>query len=228
MFEFISKYIHGIAIPGLDPKMYMHTSYMIYIVVALLIFSLILKGKLNLVPGKVQSIVELILDTFVFLAKDIIGQKAMVFVPFVLTFFIFILLSNAIGMIPGFFPPTANLNTTAALAIIVFVVTHIVGVKAHGISYLKHFMGPSIWLAPLMIPIEVIGHFARPVSLSLRLFGNIMGHEKITMVLLLLVPIAYPLLAFSTVLGVLVVVIQAFVFALLTMAYIGGSIEEAH
>lgn len=224
MLEFISRHLHGTAIPGLP----VHTSYMIYIAVALLIFSIILKGKLTLVPGKVQSIIELILDTFVFLAKDVMGKQGVAFVPFVLTFFIFILLSNAIGMIPGFFPPTADLNTTAALAIIVFVTTHIVGIKNHGISYLKHFMGPSIWLAPLMIPIEIIGHIARPISLSLRLFGNIMGHEKITMVLLLLVPLAYPLLAFSTVLGVLVVVIQAFVFALLTMAYIGGAIEEAH
>lgn len=224
MLELISKYGHGIAIPGIP----LHTSYTIYVVLGLLIFSVLLKGKLKLVPSKVQSIVELILDTFVFLGKDVMGKKGMVFVPFVLTFFIYILISNAIGMIPGFFPPTADLNTTAALAIIVFITSHIVGIKAHGIGYFKHFMGPSIWLAPLMIPIEIIGHIARPISLSLRLFGNIMGHEKITMVLLLLVPFAYPLLAFSTVLGVLVVVIQAFVFALLTMAYLGGSLEEAH
>ena len=80
----------------------------------------------------------------------------------------------------------------------------------------------------MMLPIEIIGHLARPVSLSLRLFGNIMGHEQIVGVLLILMPIAYPLLALSTVLGVLVVFIQAFIFALLSMMYIGGALEEAH
>ena len=89
-------------------------------------------------------------------------------------------------------------------------------------------MGPVWWLAPLMIPIEIIGHLARPISLSLRLFGNIMGHEQIVGVLLLLMPIAYPLLALTTVLGILVVFIQAFIFSLLAMMYLGGALEEAH
>jgi len=106
--------------------------------------------------------------------------------------------------------------------------THIIGVKEHGLKYFKHFMGPVWWLAPLMIPIEVIGHFARPVSLSLRLFGNMMGHEQIVAVLLILMPIAYPLLAISTLLGVVVVFIQSFIFALLSMMYFGAALEEAH
>jgi F-type H+-transporting ATPase subunit a len=110
----------------------------------------------------------------------------------------------------------------------VFLATHIIGLKEHGIKYIKHFTGPIWWLVPLMLPLEIIGHFARPLSLSLRLFGNMMGHERIVGVLLILMPLAYPMLAFSTVLGILVIFIQAFVFTLLAMMYIGGALEEAH
>lgn len=205
-----------------------HTAIMLYIMVLLAIFSAMLSSKLKLVPGKVQSIVELIIETFVGLGEEVMGPKGRRWVPFILTFFLFILISNAFGMIPGFYPPTANVNTTLGLALIVFVATHIIGFQQHGIGYLKHFVGPSIWLAPLMIPIEIFGHLARPVSLAMRLFGNILGHELLVGVLLLLMPFAYPLLAFATVLGILVVVLQAFIFSLLAMAYLGGSFEEAH
>lgn len=218
--------MHGVILPtfGLE----LHTAIMIYIIVALAIFAFVMGGRVRLVPGKMQSIVEIVMDAFMNLVDETMGHKGRKYFPFILTFAVFIFICNVLGMIPGFFPPTANLNTTLALALIVFAATHIIGFKEHGVKYVKHFVGPVWWLAPLMIPIEVIGHFARPVSLSLRLFGNIMGHEQIVGVLLLLMPIAYPLLALSTVLGVLVVFIQAFIFALLSMMYIGGALEEAH
>ncbi len=205
-----------------------HTALMLYVSIGLCIFSYVIKGKLELVPGKVQSIVELIFETFAGLAEEVMGERGRKFVPLILTFFIFILISNALGLIPGLAPPTANLNTTLGLALIVFVTTHIIGLREHGIGYLKHFVGPVWWLAPIMVPIELIGHLARPVSLSMRLFGNMMGHELMVLVLLLLMPYTYPLLAVVTALGVLVVIIQAFVFALLATAYIGGALEEAH
>lgn len=205
-----------------------HTALMIYIIVGLAIFTFIMSRKLSLVPGRVQSILEVVVDSFMNLVDETMGHKGRKYFPFVVTFAVFIFVANVLGLIPGLFPPTADLNTTLGLALIVFAATHIIGVKEHGLKYFKHFVGPVWWLAPLMIPIEIIGHLARPVSLSLRLFGNIMGHEQIVAVLLLLMPIAYPLLALSTVLGVLVVFIQAFIFALLTMMYIGGALEEAH
>jgi F-type H+-transporting ATPase subunit a len=205
-----------------------HTALMLYVSVGLCLFSLIIRGKLKLVPGKVQAVVELIMEAFIGLAEAVMGERGRKFVPFILTFFIFILISNALGLIPGLAPPTANLNTTIGLALIVFVTTHIVGVKEHGIGYVKHFTGPVWWLAPLMIPIELFGHLARPVSLSMRLFGNMIGHELLVGVLLILMPFAYPLLAVVTALGVIVVIIQAFIFALLATAYIGGALEEAH
>ena len=90
------------------------------------------------------------------------------------------------GLIPGFFSPTANINTTLACALIVFVTTHIVGIKIHGAKYIKHFLGPIWWLAPLMLPIEIIGHLSRVLSLTLRLFGNIMGEDLVLAILLML------------------------------------------
>lgn len=218
--------MHDTIIPTFG--LHAHTAFMIYIIIGLSIFSMIMAGRLRLVPGATQSILELVVTSFSNLVDETMGHKGRKYFPFVLTFAVFIFISNLLGLIPGLLPPTANLNTTLGLALIVFLATHVIGVKEHGLSYFKHFTGPVWWLAPLMLPIEIIGHLARPVSLSLRLFGNIMGHEQIVGVLLILMPIAYPLLALSTVLGVLVVFIQAFIFALLSMMYIGGALEEAH
>lgn len=217
---------HHIILPtfGLEP----HTALMIYIIIALSLFSYLVTKRLNLVPGNLQSILELVIDSFAKLVDDTMGHKGRKYFPLVMTFAIFIFFANVLGMVPGFLPPTANLNTTLGLALIVFFATHIIGIKEHGLKYLKHFVGPVWWLAPLMIPIEIIGHIARPVSLSLRLFGNMMGHEQIVGVLLILMPLAYPLLVLSTALGVLVVFIQSFIFALLTMMYLGGALEESH
>ncbi|MFQ5585252.1 MAG: F0F1 ATP synthase subunit A [Thermodesulfobacteriota bacterium] len=217
---------HSIILPtfGLDA----HTAIMLYIIVGLAIFSYVMSKRMGLLPGSMQSILEEILGGLEGLVEETMGPKGKKYVPFVVTIFIYILVANALGMIPGLLPPTANLNSTAGLAIMVFVATHIIGVKEHGIKYIKHFTGPIWWLTPLMLPLEIIGHLARPLSLSLRLFGNMMGHERIVGVLLILMPLAYPMLAFSTVLGVLVIFIQAFVFTLLAMMYIGGALEEAH
>ena len=218
--------MHDIILPSFGLPL--HVIMMIYITVGLAILFIILSGRLKLVPGKLQSIFELVIETFAQMVEETMGPKGRAYLPFILTIAIFIFFANAAGMIPGLYPPTADLNCTVALAILVFILTHIVGFKEHGVKYIKHFTGPVWWLVPLMLPLEIIGHLARPVSLSLRLFGNIMGHEQIIGVLLLLMPFAYPLLAFSTVLGILVVIIQSFVFALLAMMYIGGAIEEAH
>lgn len=218
--------MHGIILPTFGLPV--HTAVMIYIIIALAIFAAIAGKRFTLVPGKMQSILELVADAFLNMVDENMGHKGRKYFPFILTLAVFIFVSNALGLVPGLLPPTANLNCTLGLALVVFFMTHIIGVKEHGIKYLKHFVGPVWWLAPLMIPIEIIGHLARPLSLSLRLFGNMMGHEQIVMVLLILMPIAYPLLAVSTALGILVIFIQAFIFALLSMLYLGGALEESH
>lgn len=218
--------VHGIILP--DFGLPVHTALMLYVSAFLIGGSILLKSRLTIVPGKVQSTVEFIIEGFVSLAGETMGEKGRVFVPAILTLFIYILISNALGMIPGLMPPTANLNTTLALALIVFITTHVVGLRVHGLGYIKQFMGPFWWLAWFMMPIEIFGHLARPMSLSFRLFGNMFGHEQLIVVLLMLMPYSYPMLLFSSILGVLAVVLQAFIFALLTMAYLGGALEEAH
>jgi F-type H+-transporting ATPase subunit a len=158
--------------------------------------------------------------------EETMGHRVKDNFPLIATFALFILVSNLIALIPGFYPPTANLNTNVALALTVFAMTHIVGVKEHGLAYLKHFMGPILVLAPLIFIIELIGHLARPVSLSLRLFGNMYGHEIVLMIFLALVPFLVPVP--MMLMGVLIAFIQTFVFTLLAMIYIGGALEEAH
>ena len=183
---------------------------------------LIPEGKFtlqNLLETTVEMIYKLICDTMgAKVARDylfIIGAS---------TFFI--LLSNLAGLVPGFSPPTDNLNTTAACALTVFFLTHYFGWKEHGIKYLKQFTGPFLWLAPLMIPIEIIGHLARPMSLSLRLFGNIMGDHLVGAIFFMLAPLLVPVpLAF---LGLFVAFVQTFVFILLSMAYFTGAISHDH
>jgi len=160
------------------------------------------------------------------LLEETMGKEGRPYFPLIATFALFILVSNLIALIPGFYPPTANLNTNAALALTVFFMTHIVGVKEHGLAYLKHFMGPILWLAPLIFIIEIIGHLARPLSLSLRLFGNMYGHEIVLMIFIGLVPFILPVP--MMLMGVLVAFIQTFVFTLLAMIYIAGALEEAH
>jgi F-type H+-transporting ATPase subunit a len=169
---------------------------------------------------------EAIIGGFDDLLIETMGPEGRKFFPLIATLGLYILTSNLLGMIPGFESPTANLNTTVSMAVVVFVMTHVVGIRAHGLKYVKHFMGPVWWLTPIMMPIEIITHLSRPLSLSVRLFGNIMGEDIVLAVVLLLVPLLVPLPVF--VLMIFTSIIQTFVFMLLTMMYIAGAMEEAH
>jgi F-type H+-transporting ATPase subunit a len=198
-----------------------------WLIIALLVLLSIMATKaLKAVPGGLQNFMEVIVGGIENMVVETMGEHGKPFFPLIATLALFILVSNLIGLVPGFFPPTANINTTAACAVIVFVTTHVVGVKEHGIKYFKHFMGPIIWLAPMMFFIELIGHFSRVISLTLRLFGNMNGHELVLMIFFGLAPFLVPLP--MMLMGVLVSFIQAFVFMLLAMIYIQGSLEEAH
>ncbi len=131
------------------------------------------------------------------------------------------------GLVPGFYPPTANINTTLGCALIAVSWSHVIGLQRHGFKYIKHFLGPVPALMPLFFIIEVIGHLARVLSLTLRLFGNMMGHELVVLILLGLAgPFLVPLPIMA--MGILVSLIQAIVFFLLPTMYIAGAIEEAH
>lgn len=201
-------------------------AYTWLVIALLLVLSVMATSALKSIPGGLQNFMEVVVGGIENMVVETMGEHGRPYFPLIATLAIFILVSNLIGLVPGFFPPTANINTTAACAIIVFLSTHVVGIKHHGLHYLKHFMGPIAWLAPVMFFIEVIGHLSRPVSLTLRLFGNMNGHELVLMIFFGLAPFLVPLP--MMLMGVLVSFIQAFVFMLLAMIYIQGSLEEAH
>jgi F-type H+-transporting ATPase subunit a len=180
-----------------------------------------LPGERFNLPNTIEVLVELVLG----LLRDNVGPKGKRFIPLIGTLALFILFSNLLGLIPGFLPPTDNINITAGCAIIVFFSTHFFGLTENGLGYIKHFTGPNWWLAPLMVPIEIIGHLARPLSLSLRLFGNITGDHLVLVIFSGLVPLVIPV--FALFLGVFVSIIQALVFILLSMMYILNAIEHA-
>lgn len=175
-----------------------------------------------------RNLLELVLSFIVGLAEDIIGHKAKTYIPLLATCFIFILFMNLLGLIPGFTPPTDQMNITVGLAVVIFLSTHYYGVKEHGIGYFKHFLGPVWWMAPIMLPIEIVSHLARPLSLSLRLFGNITGDHLVVSIFLGLVPFVVPSIFYG--LGVFVSFMQAFIFTVLSMIYIAGAVahEEEH
>lgn len=160
------------------------------------------------------------------LSKDVMGEKdAARFLPLTGSLALFIFCCNIQGLIPGFLPPTDTLKTNAALAILVFVIYHAVGIKRQGFHYLAHFMGPKWWLAPLLFPIEIISHFVRPVSLMLRLMGNILADHKVVLAIAALFPLVAPIP--FLLLGVLVCIVQTLVFTLLTIIYISMAAEHA-
>lgn len=196
-----------------------------------IVAALIVRASIKMVPSGLQNLVEVVIEFHLDLAESTIGHMGRHFFPFIATLGIFILLSNLLGLIPGFEAPTGNINTTAALAIPVFFATHYYGIKTHKLGYIKHFLGPmrslaAIPLMLLMFVIELISHLARPVTLAVRLFGNMTGKHLILMILGMLVPAFIPITILL--LGVLVSFIQTYIFILLTTLYLAGAVEEAH
>jgi F-type H+-transporting ATPase subunit a len=201
-------------------------SYTWFVMAMLALFSFLATRRMSILPGRFQNVMEVIIGGFDSLLTETMGHEGRKFFPLIATLGLYILTSNLLGLIPGFESPTANLNTTVSMAVVVFAMTHIVGVKVHGVKYFKQFMGPVWWLTPLMMPIEIISHLSRPLSLSVRLFGNIMGEDIVLAVVLLLVPLLVPLPVI--VLMIFTSCIQTLVFMLLAMMYIAGAMEEAH
>jgi F-type H+-transporting ATPase subunit a len=203
---------------------------MVILVAVLLVLILgLVSRKLSPVPSKRQSVLEMIIQTFEGILVDIIGADGKKYLPMIGTIGLFIFCSNMIGLVPGFMSPTSKLNVTAGCALTVFVYYHWQGMKAQGpLRYLKHFTGPIPALAPLLLPIEVISHFSRPVSLSLRLFGNIFAEELLIVIIASIVPFVLPLPFMA--LAIFTAVIQSFVFVLLACIYIAGAVahEEEH
>lgn len=204
-----------------------HVTYTWLIMGFLVFLGVMASRRVALVPEGAQNVMELIVGGLEEFMVEITGEEGRAFFPFIGTLFIFILFCNLSGLLPGFLSPTANINTPLSMALCTFVFTHYLGIKFHGVKYIKHFLGPIPWLAPLFFPIEIIGHMARVLSLTLRLFGNIMGEDLVLMILLLLAgqflaPLPMMFLAVFT------STVQAFIFTLLSMMYFAGSMEHAH
>ncbi len=226
----LPNFLHGIGVPGEYLPSYVTFTWMI---MAILVIGGVLGVRtLQAVPGPLQNMAEVILEAFQGLVDQMIGKQGREFIPLVGSLGLFILTSNLLGNIPGMPAPTANLNTTAALAITVFIWYNVAGIRKHGlIKYLKHFCGPIPWLAPIMFPIEFFGHLARPISLSVRLFGNIFGEESVVVILLSLAWLGMPYLIWLGImlpLSLFTAVVQTFIFIMLTMVYIAGAVEEGH
>lgn len=204
-----------------------HVTYTWLAMAILIGFSLIARMSLKkTAPTGLQNFFETVVGGLENFVQDIMGPEGKHYLPLIGSLFLFILVCNLQGLVPGFDSPTANINTTLALALVSFTATHYIGLKRHGVAYIKHFMGPMWGLAPLMLPIELISHFARVMSLTFRLFGNMVAKHKLLLVLALLAPYIAPVPILG--LGLLVAFVQAGVFTLLTMLYLSGSIEAAH
>jgi len=206
---------------------YPHLVYAWLIMIILIVLARLATAKISLVPSGLQNFFEYVVESLEGLLVTIMGEGGRRFFPFLGTIFLFVLCCNLQGLIPGSFAPTSNLNTTASLAVLIFLMTHIVGISNHGFRYIKHFMGPMLVLAPLMFIIEVISHLSRLISLSLRLFGNVMGEDLVILILFALAG-AYFVPLPMMFLGLLTGFLQAFIITLLAMIYISDAMHEAH
>ena len=205
----------------------------VYTVITALILLFLAKmatRKLEVVPHGLQNVAEIFLSGILFFAKDVIGEKlARKYLPLTATLALLIFMSNIIGIIPGFESPTSNWSFTLVLALVVFIYYHFEGIRANGfIKYFGHFLGPVKLLAPLMLPVEIISHLSRILSLSFRLFGNIKGDDIFLLVMLMLVPYLVPLPAFAIL--TFMAFLQAFIFMILTYVYLASAVlmDEEH
>lgn len=241
---------HALLPAGLQHIIGEHTFFALVAGLLLLLFAVKARASLRMAKDPVipaaelgsRNIAELLVQLVMTQSDAIIGIRGRKYVPFFATFFFFILLSNLLGLVPGFAPPTGNLNTTLGLALVSFVGYNVIGGREQGINYLKHFFGPmtnlpgksiigKLALLPVLLIsvifffiLETFSHGFRPVSLSLRLFGNMMGDHQVIEAFIsltkLVIPVAFYLM------GTLVSVIQAFVFTLLSMIYVALAVSH--
>jgi len=208
----------------------LYTGHILFTIIGLIVVPvlfIIFAKKPSLVPTPLQNLFEMYIEFVDNMLKEQMGKEGRRFFPLVAGIGLFIFTGNLMGMIPGFESYTANINTTLALAAMVFFYYNYLGFRKHGISYLKHFMGPIPAAAPIFFIIEVISHISRPITLALRLFANMTGGELITIVLIMLIPFLIPLPIM--IVHLIAVFLQTYVFMILTTVYIAGAlVEEAH
>ncbi|MCA1596783.1 MAG: F0F1 ATP synthase subunit A [Chloroflexi bacterium] len=202
----------------------------------LIVVCCLVARNLQRIPGRGQNLLEMLVlrvDTFV---REVIGPHGSDYTPFILTLFVFILVGSMLGIVPGFASPTANINTTAALAIVAFLYVNYHAIRMVGFGpFVKGFFPPPLWLAPLLGPLEILSHIIRPLTLAVRLFGNIFGEDVVIVVLALFglgafkawhvpLPLQLPMMLFS----LFTDIVQAAVFCMLTTIYISLLTSHGH
>jgi F-type H+-transporting ATPase subunit a len=220
-------------IPGVN-RLPENSSTAILVTLLLIVFAYVVRPKLADTNGAIEpedgvtsrNFAEVFIEAMSGLAEGVIGHHYQQYVPLLATFFIFILVSNLLGLVPGFIPPTSSFSTTLALGVISFIAYNAYGVKAHGPGYFKHFLGPVMFIAPLMLFIELFSHAFRPISLGIRLFANLFADHEVVTIFTDLTKVGVPVMFY--VLGAFVSVVQAFVFTMLSAIYIALSVSHDH
>ncbi|WP_297889884.1 F0F1 ATP synthase subunit A [Sulfurihydrogenibium sp.] len=202
-----------------------HVIMAVIVVVAVPIIFTVLAKKPSLIPTPIQNVFEIYIQFIDNLIKENMGEKGRKYFTLIAAIGLFVFFGNLLGMIPGFESPTANLNTTMALALLVFFIYNFEGIREQGLAYFKHFLGPVPAMAPVFVIIELLSHLSRPVTLALRLFANMTGGELVSVVLIMLVPFLVPMPVML--IHLIAVFLQTYVFVVLTTVYIAGAITHA-
>ena len=199
----------------------------ILVVLFVLIFFGLLKSRLSVdKPGKIQHSFELVYEFVHASAEEVVGHGGGKYVAFFGTIFLFILFMNVLGLIPGFVSPTASPQVPLGMAVATFVFYHATGLRAHGGGYIKQFLGPMLFLVWLMLPIELVSHSARPLSLTVRLWANMFAGDEVHLTFLGLTKLIIPVIFLG--LHLFVSLLQAYIFMLLAMVYVGGAVSHEH
>jgi F-type H+-transporting ATPase subunit a len=173
-----------------------------------------------------RNIAEVFVEGISGLAESVIGHGSERYVSLLASFFVFILVANLLGLVPGFTPPTSDFNITLALGVIAFVAYHVAGAREHGGKYIKQFLGSVVFLYPLMFVVEIFSHAFRPISLGIRLFANLTADHEVVRIFTELTWFVVPVIFY--VLGAFVSVVQAFVFTMLSAIYIALAVSHDH
>ena len=199
----------------------------VLVVFVLVVLFAFLRTRLSVdKPGKLQHICEIFHEFVRSSAEEMVEHGAAKYVPLFGTIFLFIFFMNAIGLVPGFVAPTQFPWVPMGMAGSLFVFYHAAGIKANGFSYIKQFLGPIWWLVILMLPIEIISHFARPLSLTLRLFANMFAGEQVSNAFVGLTKVVIPVIFIG--LHTFACILQAYIFMILAMVYVGGAVSHEH
>ncbi len=221
--------LNAIHFPARDPK-YPWSDWMvceILVVLFILIFFGVVRRRFSVDhPGKIQHCLELTYEFIHAQAEEVVGHGGNKYISFFGTIFLFILLMNVIGLIPGFDSPTMYTMVPFGMAVSVFFFYHATGIREHGLGYIKQFLGPMLWMAPLIFLIEILSHLARMLSLTVRLFANMFAGEQVYLTFIGLTKILVPVAFLG--LHLFVSLLQAYIFMVLAMVYVGGAVSHEH